>query len=132
MSQVNETYEGTSITTKAPKAVESGKKPEGWSISLPDPFAEKSLDELKEAFGEEPVCAAAIAQLRVKYQAAVRSLAEAGKSDEEIASTMSTWKPGDKLGLGGDPTANILKNFGNMSPEQQAQIIAQLQGMQQG
>lgn len=131
MSQV-ENYEGASICTRAPKAVESGKKPADWSISLPDPFADKTLDELRDAFGEEAVCAAAVAQLRVKFQAAVRSLAEAGKPDEEIVNIMSTWKPGDKLGLGGDPTANILRNFGNMTPEQQAQMIAMLQGMQNG
>lgn len=120
--------EGQTITTRSPKAVESGKKPEGWSISLPDPFL-GSLEELAEKYGPEVVAESARAQLRVKFQAAVRSLAEAGKADEEISSTMSSWKPGDKLGLGGDPQAVILKNFGNMTPEQRAALIEQLSQM---
>ena len=117
--------EGQTITTRAPKAETSGKKPEGWSISLPDPFLGE-LEELGEKFGAEVVAEAARAQLRVKFQAAVRSLAEVGKSDEEITSTMANWKPGDKLGLGGDPQAVILKNFGNMTAEQRAQLLAML------
>lgn len=123
----NET-EGQTITTRAPKAVESGKKPEDWSISLADPFL-GSLEELSDQYGAETIADCARAQLRVKFQSAVRSLAEAGKTDDEISSTMSSWKPGDKLGLGGDPQALILKNFGNMSPEQRAALIAQLSQM---
>lgn len=120
--------EGQTITTRSPKAIESGKKPEDWSISLPDPFL-GDLEGLSEKYGAEVVAESARAQLRVKFQAAVRSLAEAGKSDEEIASTMASWKPGDKLGLGGDPQAVILKNFGNMTPEQRAALIEQLSQM---
>ena len=123
-----EAVEGQTITTRAPKAVEKEKKPEGWSISLPDPFL-GSLEELGEKYGAEVVAEAARAQLRIKFQAAVRSLAEAGRSDEEITSTMASWKPGDKLGLGGDPQALILKNFGNMTPEQRAALIEQLSKM---
>lgn len=128
MSQATENIEGQTITTRSPKAVESGKKPEDWSISLPDPFL-GSLDELSEKYTPEVIAECARAQLRVKFQAAVRSLAEAGKPDEEISSTMSSWKPGDKLGIGGDPQAIIMKNFGNMTPEQRAQLIAQLSAM---
>lgn len=120
--------EGQTITTRSPKAIESGKKPEGWSTSLPDPFL-GDLEALSEKYGAEVVAESARAQLRVKFQAAVRSLAEAGKSDEEIASTMASWKPGDKLGLGGDPQAVIMKNFGNMTPEQRAALIEQLSKM---
>lgn len=120
--------EGQTITTRSPKAVESGKKPEGWSISLPDPFL-GSLEELAEKYGPEVVAESARAQLRVKFQAAVRALAEAGKGDEEISGTMSSWKPGDRLGLGGDPQAVILKNFGNMTAEQRAALIEQLSKM---
>lgn len=117
--------EGQTITTRAPKAVEKGKKPEDWSISLADPFL-GDLEELSAKYGAEVIAESARAQLRVKFQGAVRSLAEAGKSDDEIEATMKNWKPGDKLGLGGDPEAVILKNFGNMSPEQRAQLLAML------
>lgn len=115
----NEVVEGQTITTKASKEADSR------SITLPDPFLGE-LEELEEKYGKEVVAEAARAQLRVKFQAAVRSLLKANKSDEEISSVMASWKPGDKLGLGGDPQAMILKNFGNMTPEQRAQLIAQL------
>lgn len=114
-----EVVEGQTITTKASKDADSR------SITLPDPFLGE-LEELEEKYGKEVVAEAARAQLRVKFQAAVRSLLKANKSDEEISSVMASWKPGDKLGLGGDPQAMILKNFGNMTPEQRAQLIAQL------
>lgn len=114
-----EVMEGQTITTKASKDADSR------SITLPDPFLGE-LEELEERYGKEVVAEAARAQLRVKFQAAVRSLLKANKSDEEISSVMASWKPGDKLGLGGDPQAMILKNFGNMTPEQRAQLIAQL------
>ena len=120
-----EVTEGQTITTRAPKAVEKGKEPEDWSISLADPFL-GDLEELSAKYGAEVIAESARAQLRVKFQGAVRSLAEAGKSDDEIEATMKNWKPGDKLGLGGDPEAVILKNFGNMSPEQRAQLLAML------
>lgn len=115
----SEVMEGQTITTKASKDADSR------SITLPDPFLGE-LEELEERYGKEVVAEAARAQLRVKFQAAVRSLLRANKSDEEISSVMASWKPGDKLGLGGDPQAMILKNFGNMTPEQRAQLIAQL------
>lgn len=120
--------EGQTITTRAPKAIDSGKKPEGWSISLADPFL-GSLEELIDKYSVEVITEAARQQLRIKYQAAVRQLAEAGKSDEEISGTMANWKPGDRLGLGGDPQAVILKNFGNMTPEQKASLMKQLMDM---
>lgn len=128
VQEVQSAPEGQTITTRAPKAEASEKKPAGWSISLPDPFL-GDLDSLSEKYGAEVIAESARAQLRIKFQAAVRSLAESGKPDEEISATMATWKPGDKLGLGGDPQAVILKNFGNMSPEQRAQLIAQLSAM---
>lgn len=128
MSENANDFEGQSISTRAPKAVEKGVKPEGWNITLPDPFL-GSLDELTKQYGEDVIAELARAQLRVKFQAAVRSLAEAGKSDDEISATMKNWKPGDRLGLGGDPISNIQKNFGNLSPEERARLIAQLQDM---
>lgn len=126
MSEQNTPMEGQTITTTAPKAVEEGKKPGGWSITIPDPFIAESLEELAAKYGEETILTAAQQQLRVKAQAAIRSMAQAGKPDEEIVSTMETWKPGDKLGLGGDPMANIMKNFGNLSPEQRDEVMRKL------
>lgn len=132
MSQQNENMEGQTITTSAPKAVANGKKPEGWSLTIADPFVAETLDELAEKYGQEVILTAAQQQLRVKAQSAIRAMAEAGKPDEEIIATMQTWKPGDKLGLGGDPMAVVMKNFGNMSPEQRQMLMEQLAAIQNG
>lgn len=118
----------TTITTKAPKAVAKGEKPEGWEITLENPFAGKTLAELSSVYGEERVLNYAVAQFTVRFQSAVRSLACAGTSDEEIAAKMATWKPGDKL-VQGTSIDSIVKNFGNMTPEQQAQLFAKLEAM---
>lgn len=119
----------TTVTTKAPKAIAAGHKPEGWSIELPHNLPD-TLDDMITAFGADTVYSSAFAQIIVGFQAAVRRLAEAGKSDDEIASTMLTWKPGMRLGLGGDPIARTLANFGNLSPEQQADLLQKLASMQ--
>lgn len=116
----------TTISTKAPKAVQKGTKPEGWEITLPNPYAGKSLEQLAEAYGTERVANYAVAQLTVRFQSAVRSLAVAGKSDEEIAKTMETWKPGDRLSSGMS-MESIVRSFDSMTPEQQAQLFAMLQ-----
>ena len=133
MRNVNETettdqneVEGQTITTRAPKAVEKG---EGWSITLPDPFSDLSLADLIERYSEDVVRSMAASQLRVRFQAAVRTLAEANKSDDEIRETMKSWKPGDRL-TSGDPQTVIMRNFGNMTPEQRAALISQLTAMQ--
>lgn len=115
------------ITTKAPKAVAAGAKPAGWSITLENPFASKSLKELMDIYGEERILNYAVAQLTVRFQAGVRSLAKAGTPDAEIAEKMAGWKPGDKLVQNGTSIDSIVKNFGNMTPEQQAQLFAKLE-----
>lgn len=125
-TETTDEMEGQTITTKAPKAVEKGK---GWSITLPDPFSDLSLAELVERYSEDTVRSMATSQLRIRFQAAVRTLAEANKSDDEIRSTMNSWKPGDRL-TSGDPQAVIMRNFGNMTPEQRAALISQLTAMQ--
>lgn len=116
------------VVTRSPKASAAGTKPEDWSIELPHNFA-LDLDGLVAQFGKETVYANAFAQLIVSFQAAVRRLAENGKSDEEITTIMSTWKPGDKLGVGGDPIQKTLASFGNLSPEQKADLLQKLQAL---
>lgn len=134
MSEVENTavsIEEGSIVTKSPKAVENGLKPADWQSVLPDPFIEKSLDELCQVYGESCVVELFRSAARVRFQSAVRTLAEQGKSDQEIADTMASWKPGDKLSSG-TSTTNIVKHFANMSPEQQAELIAMLTAKQNG
>lgn len=121
----------TTVTTRAPKAVTSGYKPEGWSITLPHNLAE-NLQDLITQFGEQMVYDNAFAQIIVGFQGAVRRMAEANKTDDEIREVMASWKPGMRLGLGGDPIQKTLANFGNLSPEQQAAFMKQLADIQAG
>lgn len=141
MSQVEQNLEqgmeGQTITTRAPKAEKGdpskGKmptKPEGWVITLPDPFSGLTLEELCAKYGEDKIRELAVAQAIVKFQGAIRTMAEQGRPDEEIAEVMSGWKPGDKVGEGRmSPEQQIVKNFGNMTPEQRAELIAKLSAM---
>lgn len=131
MSEELTNIEDGSIVTKSPKAVEKGLKPEDWQIALPDPFVNKSLEELQATYGETTVIELFCSAARVRFQSAVRTLAEQGKSDEEITSTMQSWKPGDKI-AGGVSTQSMLKHFANLSPEQQQLFIQQLTAKQQG
>lgn len=121
----------TTVTTKAPKAIAAGHKSEGWSIELQHNLPD-NLEDMITTFGADVVYNNAFAQIIVGFQSAVRRLAEAGKSDDEIASTMAEWRPGMRLGLGGDPIAKTLANFGNLSPEQQADLMQKLAGLQKG
>ena len=119
----------TTIFTRAPKAVASGAKPADWIIELPHGLPEE-LTELVEKLTEPVVYQLACAQYVIAFQSAVRRLAEAGKTDDEIASVMQTWKPGERLGIGGDPIQRTLANFGNLTREQQAELMAKLSAMQ--
>lgn len=143
MSQVEmnmengEGMEGMTITTRAPKAEKGDPekgiqptKPEGWSITLPDPTAGLSLDELIAKYGEEKIKELAVAQFIVKFQAAIRTMAQQGRDDAEIAQVMAEWKPGDKIAEEKlTAEQKILKNFGNMTPEQKAELMAKLAAM---
>lgn len=120
-----EGFEGNTISTRAPKAVEKGKKPAGWVLTLPNPVSEMTLEDMLAEFGEAKVMELAKASYATKFQAAVRTMAEQGRPDEEIERFMvSEWKPGVKIQeVKLTPEEAILKNFGNMSPEQQAKLI---------
>lgn len=111
------TYE---IKTKAPKA---DNREIVLNYTLPD-----TISELVELLGEDAVLSAAVSSIKIDFQAAVRRQLEAGKSDEEIAGIMATWKPGDKLSLPADPMARIRNAWGSLSEEQKAEMLAALQG----
>lgn len=137
MSQVQENgmvFEGETITTSAPQAISGNEKrgiapltkPEGWSITLPNPVAGKTLDEVVALYGEDKVLELFNGKLIIDFQGAVRGMAERGRSDDEIREVMANWKPGQKVNTPVSPQQAILKNFGSMTPEQKAELIAQL------
>lgn len=117
------------ITTSAPsKAIQSGAKPDGWKITLPNPFYGLTLEQLCERIGQDRVLDYALQKLVISFQAAVRAAAEKGMPDEEIATKMANWQPGQRLG-GGVTSFDIIKNFGNMSKEQKDALLARLNSM---
>lgn len=122
----------TAIVTRAPKAEEKGVKPSGWSISIPAKFLNMDLRQLEENYGADSIAELAIASMTIKFQATVRNLALAGRSDSFITETMESWKPGDKIQAsdGRLSMEAIVKNFGNMTPEQQQQLFEKLRESQ--
>lgn len=95
-------------------------------MSFVDPFTGKTLKELIDSYTEDVILGAVMSELRTKFQTAVRGMAEAGRSDEEIAQAMLTWKPGERVRTAATPQASILKNWGSLTPEQQAEILDKL------
>ncbi len=139
MSQEMENVGANVIITRAPKAyptydsdgniIKAGTKPDGWSITLEHNFPD-TLDGMTEQYGETAIYNMAFSQLRIDFQGAVRRLAEAGKSDDEIKETMATWQPGQKLSLGSrDSLDKLESSWGNMTPEQQAQYKLRLEAL---
>lgn len=114
------------ITTKAPKAVKEGKKPEGWAIDIPFNFG-TDLEEARALYGDKVVYNLYAGQARVAFQSQVRRLAEAGKSDEEIKSALSGWRPGTSISVEKDPLTAARENFMKLSPEEQAMLLADWQ-----
>lgn len=120
--------EKLTITTTAPKAVASEKKPEGWELSI-EVDSPETPAEWEELLGADQLCAYAMKQYRIDHQNVVRRMAEAGKDDAEILSTMANWKPGDKVEIGGDPIQMAKKAFSSLSPEARQALLAEYAAM---
>jgi hypothetical protein len=108
------------ITAKTGKV--EGRIFEG-TIDLHD----ESLSTMSQAFGEDVVKSAAIADMVIAAQSLIRSAIEKGKSDAEIQSILNAWKPGVKTSLGpADPVESVLKKFNAMTPEEQSNFQKEL------
>lgn len=108
------------ITAKTSKV--EGRVFEG-SIDLHD----ESLAAMTQAFGEDAVKSAAIADMVIAVQSLIRAAIEKGKTDAEIQTIISSWKPGVKTSLGpADPVESVMKKFTQMSPEEQANFQKEL------
>lgn len=109
----------TEIGVKAPKANDRE-----WSGSYD--FG-ANLEEAKEKFGEDVVYSSYVSAQTIRAQAVVRSLLEAGKTDDEIAVELAGWKPGVQRTRQVDPQAQILAKWGSMSADDKAAFLAKLQ-----
>ena len=80
-----------------------------------------------EKFGGDVVYSNFVRASKVTAQAAMRRLMEAGKTDEEVTTTMESWKPGVALERTVDPVAALMAKFSKMDPAEQAKLLADLQ-----
>jgi hypothetical protein len=91
----------------------------------------QTLEGAVEKFGADVVYSNFVRASKVTAQAAMRRLLEGGKSDEEVQSTMDSWKPGVALERTVDPVAALMAKFGKMDASAQAQLLADLQAKAQ-
>jgi len=85
-----------------------------------------NLAEMIKKFGEEVVFTNARGSFVITAQSAMRRYLEGGKSQEEVAGIMATWKPGIALARQVDPVAALTSQWGTFTPEKQAEILKQL------
>uniref|UniRef100_A0A6M3KZA1 Uncharacterized protein n=1 Tax=viral metagenome TaxID=1070528 RepID=A0A6M3KZA1_9ZZZZ len=89
----------------------------------------KDLDEAVVKFGKDPIYQDFVASAKITIQSAMRSMARGGKTDEEINTALSEWKPGVARARTVDPVAASINRFASMSNEDQEGFIAQLLAM---
>jgi len=85
-----------------------------------------TLEEAVDKFGADVVFTNFKRTAVITAQAAIRRMLEGDKSEEEIASAMSTWKPGVALERTIDPVASLVGKWDSYSPEEQAEILKKL------
>lgn len=92
-----------------------------------------TTDEAVAKFGAEAVFNGFERSAVIAYQNKVRTLLNAGKTDDEIKTIMADWMPGVVTrtpGVKKDPKAAMLERFAKMTPEERKAFIAELKGMQ--
>lgn len=77
-------------------------------------------------FGEDVVFSNFVAQTKIRAQAIMRDMLTDGKTDEEIATFMASWKPGTARDRVTDPTAAFLGKFVTMTKEEQEDFLKKL------
>ena len=85
-----------------------------------------TLDEAVEKFGADVVFTNFKRTAVITAQAAIRRMMEGGKSEEEIATTMQSWKPGVALERTIDPVASLVGKWDSYSKEEQDEILRKL------
>lgn len=109
----------TEIT--ASKEIEGIKK----SASIAFDFGE-NLSVAVKKFGEEIVFTNFKAAAKITAQSAMRRYLETNSSAEEIATKMSSWKPGVALERVVDPVAALVGRWDSYSGQEQAEILKKL------
>ena len=84
----------------------------------------KDLKDMVELYGEETVFSQALAQMKIKLQAAMRAYLDA---ERDIAELCTTWKPGVALPkIPKDPSVATVNYFDKLSKEEKAEMIEKL------
>lgn len=94
-------------------------------VTVPFDFG-KDLAEMSGKFGEEVTFTNARANMKITLQGVIRRQIEAGKTAEEIASSLSDWKPGVQMERTVDPIAVARKAMNTMSDDEKQAFIEKL------
>ena len=93
-----------------------------------------TLDETVEIFGVKVVHGRAVQKLKIAVQDYGRGLLEAdgedALTDEEVVEKLMVWKPGITAPRSRDKKTSIINKVRQLSPEERAQLIAELQAEQ--
>ena len=108
--------------------IEATEKGSGKKIIVSYNFG-TSLTEAVEKFGEDVVLSGFRRTSVITAQGIMRRLAKAGKSDAEIQDAITAWKPGVAMERVMDPVATLKARIANMTPEERAKILAELQAV---
>jgi len=88
--------------------------------------------EAIQMFGAQVVHSNFIAKAKITAQAAMRRMLEAGKSQEEIVTAISNWKPGVAMERVHDPVGSLLSAFPSMDEKAQDELLAKLKAARAG
>jgi hypothetical protein len=86
----------------------------------------ENIEDAIAKFGAEVVFTNFQSQAKIRAQAIMRDMLTEGKTDEEIADFMATWKPGSTRERNIDPTAAFLKKFDTMDEDAKNKMIEDL------
>jgi len=86
----------------------------------------ESLEQALDLFDEKVIFSNFRASVKITAQAAMRRYLDAGKTQEEIAELMKSWKPGVALERKSDPVAAFKAKFASMSEADKIKALAEL------
>jgi len=86
----------------------------------------ENLEQALDLFDEKVIFSNFRASVKITAQAAMRRYLDAGKSQEEIAELMKSWKPGVALERKSDPVAAFKAKFASMSEADKIKALAEL------
>ena len=87
-----------------------------------------NLDEAVKKFGQGPVWAAALQQMKVRLQAIIRQQIEAGAPPDAIQKHVAAWKPGQGPQRK-SPVEKLAAKLAGLPEEERRKVLEELRGM---